>query len=244
MDAAPGSRWCGTDGCARRTRTPTSPPRPGRRPPTRTGPGRWWRWSTATRPGSSGLRRRQRRAGTRPPCGPGGTTPPVRCRTGRAAAASPTRPGRRRGRRWPSRGATRRRRGVPRPPFIGSIIEPRAYQGGQEPLGVRAAPGQGQRVDAGTLRVRAGGARQRWPARVDAGAAGQWLGDSYSRSARPRWRSRTRTRRWPTATPASRWSATCPAGWRRGEEGRRSSAAPTAGSGCAPAPERSCFGVD
>ena len=69
-----------------------------------------------------------------------------------------------------------------RPPVsTAQIIDPRAYQGGQEPLGVRAPPGQGQRVDAGTLgefglaALVSGGRRV-----VDAGAAGQWLGDSYS----------------------------------------------------------------
>ena len=69
-----------------------------------------------------------------------------------------------------------------RPPVsTAQVIDPRAYQGGQEPLGVRAPPGQGQRVDAGTLgefglaALVSGGRRV-----VDAGAAGQWLGDSYS----------------------------------------------------------------
>jgi hypothetical protein len=68
-----------------------------------------------------------------------------------------------------------------RPPAsTAQIIDPRAYQGALEPLGVRAPPGQGQRVDAGTLgefglaALVTGGRRV-----VDAGAAGQWRGDSY-----------------------------------------------------------------
>jgi hypothetical protein len=68
-----------------------------------------------------------------------------------------------------------------RPPTsTAQVIDPKAYQGGVEPLGVRSPPGQGQRVDAGTLgefglaALVTGGRRV-----VNAGAAGRWLGDSY-----------------------------------------------------------------
>ena len=50
-----------------------------------------------------------------------------------------------------------------------------------QPLGVRVPPGEGQRVDAGTLgqfelaALVTGGRRA-----VNAGAAGRWLGDSYA----------------------------------------------------------------
>jgi hypothetical protein len=68
-----------------------------------------------------------------------------------------------------------------RPPAsTAQVIDPRAYQAGTEPLGVRPPPGVGQRVDAGTLgqfglaALVTGGRRV-----VNAGAAGRWLGDSY-----------------------------------------------------------------
>ena len=68
-----------------------------------------------------------------------------------------------------------------RPPAsTAQVIDPRAYQAGVEPLGVRPPPGSGQRVDAGTLgqfglaALITGGRRV-----VNAGAAGRWLGDSY-----------------------------------------------------------------
>ncbi len=68
-----------------------------------------------------------------------------------------------------------------RPPTsTAQIIDPSAYQEGVEPLGVRAPPGQGQRVDTGTLgefglaALITGGRRA-----TNAGAAGRWLGDSY-----------------------------------------------------------------
>ncbi|HEY6744469.1 MAG TPA: hypothetical protein VI357_02005 [Mycobacteriales bacterium] len=68
-----------------------------------------------------------------------------------------------------------------RPPVsTAQVIDPKAYRAGVEPLGVRPPPGAGQRVDAGTLgqfglaALITGGRRV-----VNAGAAGQWLGDSY-----------------------------------------------------------------
>ena len=68
-----------------------------------------------------------------------------------------------------------------RPPTsTAQIIDPKAYQDGVEPLGVRPPPGEGQRVDAGTLgefglaAMITGGRRA-----TNAGAAGRWLGDSY-----------------------------------------------------------------
>jgi hypothetical protein len=68
-----------------------------------------------------------------------------------------------------------------RPPTsTAQVIDPKAYQDGVEPLGVRPPPGQGQRVDAGTLgefglaALITGGRRA-----TNAGAAGRWLGDSY-----------------------------------------------------------------
>jgi len=68
-----------------------------------------------------------------------------------------------------------------RPPTsTAQVIDPKAYQDGSEPLGVRAPPGQGQRVDAGTLgefglaALTTGGRRA-----TNAGAAGRWIGDSY-----------------------------------------------------------------
>ena len=68
-----------------------------------------------------------------------------------------------------------------RPPTsTAQVIDPKAYQDGVEPLGVRPPPGEGQRVDAGTLgefglaAVITGGRRA-----TNAGAAGRWLGDSY-----------------------------------------------------------------
>jgi hypothetical protein len=68
-----------------------------------------------------------------------------------------------------------------RPPAsTAQVIDPQAYQEGAEPLGVRSPPGEGQRVDAGTLgqfglaTLITGGRRA-----TNAGAAGRWLGDSY-----------------------------------------------------------------
>lgn len=68
-----------------------------------------------------------------------------------------------------------------RPPgSTAQIIDPQAYQERAEPLGVRSPPGEGQRVDAGTLgqfglaALVTGGRRA-----TNAGAAGRWLGDSY-----------------------------------------------------------------
>jgi hypothetical protein len=68
-----------------------------------------------------------------------------------------------------------------RPPTsTAQVIDPKAYQDGVEPLGVRAPAGEGQRVDAGTLgefglaALITGGRRA-----TNAGAAGRWLGDSY-----------------------------------------------------------------
>lgn len=68
-----------------------------------------------------------------------------------------------------------------RPPTsTAQVIDPTAYQRGVEPLGVRSPPGEGQRVDAGTLgqfglaALVTGGRRV-----VNVGAAGRWLGDSY-----------------------------------------------------------------
>lgn len=68
-----------------------------------------------------------------------------------------------------------------RPPVsTAQVIDPAAYRDGIEPLGVRAPPGEGRRVDAGTLgqfglaALVTGGRRV-----VNAGAAGRWLGDSY-----------------------------------------------------------------
>jgi hypothetical protein len=69
-----------------------------------------------------------------------------------------------------------------RPPAsTAQVIDPKAYRDGVQPLGVRAPPGEGQRVDAGTLgqfelaALVTGGRRA-----VNAGAAGRWLGDSYA----------------------------------------------------------------
>jgi len=68
-----------------------------------------------------------------------------------------------------------------RPPVsTAQVVDPKAYQAGAEPLGVRPPPGSGQRVDAGTLgqfglaALVTGGRRV-----LNAGAAGRWLGDSY-----------------------------------------------------------------
>jgi hypothetical protein len=68
-----------------------------------------------------------------------------------------------------------------RPPTsTAQVIDPKAYQAGIEPLGVRPPPGQGQRVDSGTLgefglaALITGGRRP-----TNAGAASRWLGDSY-----------------------------------------------------------------
>ena len=65
-----------------------------------------------------------------------------------------------------------------RPPTsTAQVIDPKAYQDGVEPLGVRPPPGEGQRVDAGTLgefglaALITGGRRA-----TNAGAAGRWLG--------------------------------------------------------------------
>lgn len=68
-----------------------------------------------------------------------------------------------------------------RPPTsTAQVIDPKTYLDGIEPLGVRPPPGQGQRVDAGTLgefglaALITGGRRA-----TNAGSAGRWLGDSY-----------------------------------------------------------------
>lgn len=68
-----------------------------------------------------------------------------------------------------------------RPPAsTAQVIDPTAYQRGTEPLGVRSPPGEGTRVDAGTLgqfglaALVTGGRRV-----ANAGAAGRWVGDSY-----------------------------------------------------------------
>jgi hypothetical protein len=68
-----------------------------------------------------------------------------------------------------------------RPPTsTAQVIDPQAYEDGVEPLGVRPPPGQGKRVDAGTLgefglaALITGGRRA-----TNAGAAGRWLGDTY-----------------------------------------------------------------
>jgi hypothetical protein len=68
-----------------------------------------------------------------------------------------------------------------RPPSsTAQVLDPKAYQDGVEPLGVRPPPGEGQRVDTGTLgefglaALITGGRRA-----TNAGAAGRWLGDSY-----------------------------------------------------------------
>lgn len=68
-----------------------------------------------------------------------------------------------------------------RPPVsTAQVIDPRAYQDGVEPLGVRAPPGEGRRVDAGTLGQFGLAALVTDGRRVvNAGAAGRWLGDSY-----------------------------------------------------------------
>ena len=68
-----------------------------------------------------------------------------------------------------------------RPPTsTAQVIDPKTYVEGIEPLGVRPPPGDGQRVDAGTLgefglaALITGGRRA-----TNAGAAGRWLGDRY-----------------------------------------------------------------
>jgi hypothetical protein len=68
-----------------------------------------------------------------------------------------------------------------RPPTsTAQVIDPKAYLDGLEPLGVRPPPGDGQRVDAGTLGELGLAALTTDGRRVtNAGAAGRWLGDSY-----------------------------------------------------------------
>jgi hypothetical protein len=68
-----------------------------------------------------------------------------------------------------------------RPPTsTAQVLDPAAYRDGREPLGVDAPPGEGTRVDAGTLgqfglaALVTGGVRV-----TNAGSAGQWRGDSY-----------------------------------------------------------------
>jgi hypothetical protein len=68
-----------------------------------------------------------------------------------------------------------------RPPTsTAQVLDPALYRDGREPLGVRAPPGEGTRVDAGTLgqfglaALVTGGRRV-----ANAGSAGRWLGDSY-----------------------------------------------------------------
>jgi hypothetical protein len=68
-----------------------------------------------------------------------------------------------------------------RPPVAtAQVIDPRDYLAGTEPLGVRPPPGEGRRVDAGTL------GQFGWAALVSGGrrvlnvsATSMWLGDSY-----------------------------------------------------------------
>ncbi len=68
-----------------------------------------------------------------------------------------------------------------RPPVAtAQVIDPRDYLAGTEPLGVRPPPGEGRRVDAGTL------GQFGWAALVSGGrrvlnvsATSTWLGDSY-----------------------------------------------------------------
>ena len=68
-----------------------------------------------------------------------------------------------------------------RPPVsTAQVIDPRDYLAGTEPLGVRPPPGEGRRVDSGTL------GQFGWAALVSGGrrvlnvsATSKWLGDSY-----------------------------------------------------------------
>jgi hypothetical protein len=68
-----------------------------------------------------------------------------------------------------------------RPPTsTAQVIDPKAYQDGVEPLGVRPPPGEGQRVDAGTVgEFGLAALITRGRRATNAGAAGQWLRDSY-----------------------------------------------------------------
>ena len=85
--------------------------------------------------------------------GAAGPTPPARPRTGSWRRRSPATVGRE------FAAALAEQGGNPavdaafrRPPAsTAQVIDPKAYQDGMEPLGVRAPPGEGQRVDAGTL---------------------------------------------------------------------------------------------
>lgn len=68
-----------------------------------------------------------------------------------------------------------------RPPSsTAQVIDPREYEGGVEPVGVRPPPGEGRRVDAGTLgqfglaALVTGGRRV-----LNVSATSRWLGDSY-----------------------------------------------------------------
>ena len=68
-----------------------------------------------------------------------------------------------------------------RPPVsTAQVIDPREYLAGSEPLGVRAPPGEGRRVDSGTLgqfglaALVTGGRRV-----LNVSATSNWLGDSY-----------------------------------------------------------------
>jgi hypothetical protein len=68
-----------------------------------------------------------------------------------------------------------------RPPVsTAQVIDPRKYEGGVAPVGVRPPPGEGRRVDAGTLgqfglaALVSGGRRV-----VNVSATSSWLGDSY-----------------------------------------------------------------
>lgn len=66
------------------------------------------------------------------------------------------------------------------PTSTAQVVDPRAYRDGVEPLGVRAPPGEGQRIDAGTLGRYGLAALVTGNTRLlNAGAAGRWLGDSY-----------------------------------------------------------------
>jgi hypothetical protein len=125
-----------------------------------------------------------------------------------------------------------------RPPTsTAQVIDPKAYQDGIEPLGVRAPAGEGQRVDAGTLgefglaALITGGRRA-----TNAGGAGRWLGDSYGPFGPGGACAPTSTSCWRTASRASSSCATS-ASSQAGTAGRRWSAAPSAEYACAPATE-------
>ena len=111
-----------------------------------------------------------------------------------------------------------------RPPTsTAQVIDPKAYQDGVEPLGVRPPPGEGQRVDAGhARRVRAGGADHGRPAGDERGCgravAGRQLRDLPDRPAAC---ARTSTSCWRTPSRGSSSSATSAASWRPEAAGPR-----------------------